>query len=163
MILKIIRESNYSRNLKIQKLIYIYQEELQKNLFKVDFTSFKYGPYSSDIYKVIDIMISNEFIVDRMDRYIVTDKGTELFSKINTKIIDNKNIDYEYFEEIIKCFVDATSDKVLKYVYNNYDKHLDRSIIADKLIYTRGDYDWIKNTRESIEKIKSRALQKMGS
>ena len=158
MIIRIIKKTENAKNLKIQKLIYIYNQEVDTGLFRTEFVSHNFGPYSSEVYEVLDILLANKFIIEKKYGYDNTEKSIQLCKKIESTISFGNDVDVEYFTTIIQHFVHENSDKMIKYVYDVYKEHLEKSIIIEGIEYKEADYEWIRLTKENIEKNKKKNI-----
>ena len=158
MVIEIIKQTKYPKNLKIQKLIYIYEQEIGKGLFRKDFKSNMFGPYSEGVFDVIDILIANKYIKENKFQYIVTQKSKKLCDDIMGVKEFSENVNVEYFYEILKVFKEITSKMVVKYVYNQYKEHLGKSIIIGGIEYKEEDYEWIRIAKNRLNDIKEKNL-----
>jgi len=167
MVLQIIKKTRWVKNIKIQKIIYIYEEEIRKGLFrtdlddlKIEFRAYKYGPFSDTVLEIINFLILMKIIKEDVTSYIITKKGAELLSLLDSKI--ENSIWYDYFLELLEVFKDTNSDQLLKFVYKKYEgkEILSKSTIVNNIIYSGEDNERVRETSNNIEEIKKRALSK---
>lgn len=151
MIFLIIKFTRYPRNVKIQKIIFIYEEEFNKGFFR--FGEDNYGPFSEEVANAINILVANGYIKDMETKYNVTDKGEKIFEKLCAK--SYSNFDVKYFKILLNLFSDWDSNELIKFVYNKYPEYTGRSIIIDKLSYEESDYEEINNKYSELEAIKN--------
>lgn len=120
---------------RFQKLVFLAQKETDIGI-GFDFEADKYGPFSSDLYNAIDelenrglIRQETEYTRGGNEKYVysLTPQGQQAARKILNK--DNTAIEqvFDAAEEIKSQHNDQTLERLLRYVYGNYEGYTENS------------------------------------
>lgn len=139
---------------KLQKLVFLIQEETDftdvHEQIEFQFESYKYGPFSEEIYDSLRFLISigaiesveSDFDTDHIrtnddqndlsgKKFVLTDKGEKISYEFN-EILDD-NIEDE-IEDIVDEYNELTLDDLLRYVYTQYPHYTDESDILEEVL-----------------------------
>lgn len=113
---------------RLQKLIFLAQEESEEISEKYDFEAGKYGPYSRPLYDDVDRLVEDGFILesieinpfgDEKQVYELTDKGKRAVQNADLEFDEFGDIESE-MEEIKETYNDEGFWDLLEYVYETY-------------------------------------------
>jgi len=139
---------------KLQKLIFLIQEETEftevHEKIEFEFESYKYGPFSEEIYDRIRFLIAIGAIEavdtdsdtdhvrtqdDQNDlsgkKFVLTEKGKKISYEFNEILDDNIE---EEIEAISNEYNDLTLNELLEYVYTQYPNYTDESEILEEVL-----------------------------
>ncbi|MCD6276580.1 MAG: hypothetical protein J7J42_07570 [Thermoplasmata archaeon] len=131
----------YGRTLLVKEVFLAIQEVFSKYPIKYQdpiFVPYKYGPYSFNLIDTVETMAMQGYIIRRGKRgtrkemFLLTKKGKKIYEEVKKKL-ENKYPGL--FEELKRKRVgwdELGTDGILKYVYQNYQRYLDKSKIYKK-------------------------------
>ncbi len=120
-------ESGLVGRTRLQKLVYLSKIEGHVDLFYYPFHTYLYGPYSSIIFKDLDQLRENGYVIEKKDQivepngqikyqytYSLTDKGKE---KVVEFQLQSERLG---IEKTVSKYRDLSLSELLKYVYATY-------------------------------------------
>jgi hypothetical protein len=125
----------------LMKEIFLLQNEFAPEegikVQDAEFINYKYGPYSIDVDKVIDLMEDHGLIISsgrkstNKEIFYLTSRGAERAEKISGKLSHSQR---EKLSELRKGWDQLGVKGILRLVYRKYPNYIDKSEIVKKVL-----------------------------
>ncbi|RDZ42955.1 DUF4065 domain-containing protein [Haloferax sp. Atlit-19N] len=135
---------------KIQKLLFLIEQETEFFLEYEDdiafnFAPYKMGPFSQDVYSELHFLLQlnaieksswdtdTEYIESDLanQRFVITDKGHKIAKEL-VNILDQSH--QQEIQNIVNKYNSLSLNELLEYVYTEYPKYTVNSEIKDEII-----------------------------
>ena len=120
--------------LKLQKSVFLLSKNLSEDLDKdfYNFIPYNYGPFSKEIYKDINMLVSDdlikilEFRDKKWPEYLITSKGEKTSEKLILNLNDKTK---KYLEKLVKWINDLSFLELINVIYSNYPEYKVHSVL----------------------------------
>jgi uncharacterized protein YwgA len=123
LIMRLIQLSNgVDGKTRLQKLVFETETRIRKigstQTFNYKFIRWHYGPFSKELTKDVNFLLTQEFMIVEKNRYILSTKGREFLKKAEkiTKQFNNEEIMFR----IVTDLNNLGLNKLLKKVYEDH-------------------------------------------
>ena len=124
---------------RLQKLVFLAQKETSKSLpSEYTFIPYDYGPFSADLLHDVDDLKQAGYIIENQEygpqgkKYIyeLTEEGEDAVQESLNDLAKNSAKAIEETSEFIEgMFNNTPITRLLEYVYNNYPKFAEESVL----------------------------------
>ena len=138
-------------DLFFQKEIFLILNFIKEMFPSADFIAHTFGPYSEVAEKSLNNLNSYKLVEKKDEGYGLSDLGTEIFKKLESRLSKEK---LEVIEDFKNFLNDLTRDELLVFTYISFPEFTDESGIKDKIYSIRKpvSLSLFKKGKISIEK-----------
>ena len=149
LILHCINKLNEPFITRIQKTLFIYTQEFDENL--LTYIPNNFGPNSFELSDEISFLVNNNFINEKLEenatKYYLIKRGKEILK--NASMLEKYEKEIRILWQIVN-YANDWGSLLVGYVYKNYPKYIEKSLILNEVVERMSD-DRKRDATRSIE------------